>query len=60
MVFNLFFPNNTILSCFFFFFLVIDLYFLVPAVIVQIFDPTAGLVVSAGTHSNEANAEIQT
>ena len=60
MVFNLFFPNNTILSCFFFFFLVIDLYFLVPAVIVQIFDPTAGLVMSAGTHSKEANAEIET
>ena len=36
MLFNLDFANNTILSCFFFFFLIIDLYFLIPAVIAQI------------------------
>ena len=33
MPFNLDFANNTILSCFFFFFLIIDLYFLIPAAI---------------------------
>ena len=33
--------NSTILSCFFISFLVIDLYFLIPVVIVQIFDHIA-------------------
>ena len=33
VVFNLSFPNNTVLSCLFFLFFIIDLYFLVPAVI---------------------------
>ena len=41
MLFNLDFANNTILSWFFFFFWIIDLYFLIPAVITQIFDPIA-------------------
>ena len=45
MLFNLDFANNTILSCFFFFFLIIDLYFLIPAVIAQIFNPIAELVI---------------
>ena len=36
-VFNLVFGSNTILSCFFFFFLVIDLYFLISGVVGQIF-----------------------
>ena len=37
MLFNLDFANNTTLSCFFFIFLlIIDLYFLIPAVIAQI------------------------
>ena len=39
MLFTLDFANNTILSCFFFFFLIIDLYFLIPAAIVQNFNP---------------------
>ena len=41
MLFNLHFANNTILSCFFFFFLVIDLYFLIAKVFTQIVNPTA-------------------
>ena len=44
MLFSLDFASNTILSCFFFFFLIIDLlifYFLIPAVITQIGNPTA-------------------
>ena len=57
---NLSFPNNTILSCFFFFFLIIDLYFLIPAEIAQIFNPTAELVIPTGTRTKEANAEIET
>ena len=41
IAFNLLFASSTILSCFFFFFLIIDLYFLSPAIIAQIFNPTA-------------------
>ena len=52
MVFNLEFANNTILSRFFFIFLIIDLYFLVPAVIAEI-------VISIGVPSKEAKAEIE-
>ena len=36
MLFNLFFPKNTVLSCFFFFFFIIDLYFLIPAANAQV------------------------
>ena len=39
MLFNLDFANNTILQCFFFFFLFIDLYFLITAVIAKMFNP---------------------
>ena len=37
-------PNSTILSCFFSFFLIIGLYFLILAVITRSFYPTAELV----------------
>ena len=40
--------NNTILPCFFFFFLIIDLYFLIPAIIAQIFNPIAELAIPTG------------
>ena len=51
MLFNLDFAINTILSCFFFFFLIIDLHFLVPGAIAQIFNPIAELVISVGITS---------
>ena len=57
MAFNLDFANNTILSCFFFFFLIIDLHFLIPAAIAQIFSPIAKLVIAIGILSKEAKAE---
>ena len=57
--FNLSFANNTILSCIFFVFFIIDLHFLIPAVITQIFIPTVELVIPARTQTNEANAEIE-
>ena len=60
IVLNFYFPNNTILSCFFFFLFITDLYFLIPAVIAQMFIPTAELVISIGKLTNEANAEIET
>ena len=56
--FEISFPGNTILSCFFFFF-IIDLYFLILAVIAQIFNSTAKLVIPTGTQTNETNAEIE-
>ena len=46
MVFNLDFVSNTILTLFFLFFLIIDLYFLIPAVIVQEFNPIEELLSS--------------
>ena len=62
LVSNLAFPSNTILSCFFPFFFIIDLHFLIPAVIAQIFNSAADLAIPRGTttHKNEANAEIET
>ena len=48
MVFNLSFPDST------------GLYFLIPAVIVQMVIPTEELVISTGTQTNEANAKIKT
>ena len=51
-----FFPKSTILSCFFLFFFIIDLSFLVPAMNAQIFIPIAELVVPTGTQTNEAIA----
>ena len=41
-------------------FLIIDLYFLIPEVIVQIFNPIAGLVIPIGIPSKQAKAEIET
>ena len=57
MLFNLDFANNTILSCFFFFFLTIDLYFIIPAAIAQIYNPIAELIIPIGIPIKEAKAE---
>ena len=59
-LFNLDFANNTILSCFFLFFLFIDLYFLIPAVVKQIFNPTAEHVSHIGIPTKEEKAEMET
>ena len=56
MLLNFTFGNNTILSCFFFLFLIIDLYFLIPAVSAQVFDPIAELVIPIGIPTEEARA----
>ena len=48
ILFNSDFANNAILSRFFVFFLIIDLYFLIPAVIAQVFNPIAELANSIG------------
>ena len=44
---------------FFCFFLIINLYFLIPAIIAQIFIPTAEFSKSKGTPINEVNTEIE-
>ena len=59
MLYDLGFPNNTNLSCFFSFFLIIDLSFLIPALITQIFNPTAKLVIAIEIPIKEAKVEIQ-
>ena len=59
MLFNLDFSNNAILMCFFFFLLIIDLYFLIPAVIAQIFNPIAKLVTPLEIPIKEAKSEIE-
>ena len=60
MLFNLDFANDNILSCFFFYFLIIDLYFLIPAIISQIFNPIAELVIPIGIPTKEVKAERET
>ena len=42
-----------------FLFLIIDFYFLIPAVIAQIFNPIAELVILIGIPIKEAKAEIE-
>ena len=51
--------NNIILSCFSFFFLIIDLYFLILAGIAQIFNPIAEFVIAIGIPIKEAKSEIE-
>ena len=60
IVFKLAFANNTILLCFFLLFLIIDLYFLITAVIAQTFNSTAELAILLVTPTNEVNAELET
>ena len=59
LVFNLAFTSKTILSCFFFFFLITDLYLLVT-VIMQIFIVTVELPIHTGIPTKEAKAEMET
>ena len=56
MVFNLVFAKNTILSCFLF--LIVDLYFSIPTVAAQVFNPTAELGMPTGIPTKEEKAEI--
>ena len=59
-MFKLAFAKNTLLSCFFSFVLMIDFYFLIPAVITRSFNPTAALAIPTGIPTNVAKAEIET
>ena len=57
--FNLDFANNTILSCFFFFFLIINLNFLIPAATTLLFNPIAELLILIGKPNKEATLQIE-
>ena len=58
LVFNLVFGSNKILLCFFFFFWLINLYSLIPAVIEQILNPTTELLTPIGIPNKEAKAGL--
>ena len=60
MLFNLDFANDTILSSFFHFFLIIDLYFLIPAVITQTFNPIVELAIPIEIPTKEPKSEKET
>ena len=60
MLLNLDFSNNTILACVFYFFLIIDLYFLIPEFIAQIFNPIAELVIPSRIPTKEEKAGMET
>ena len=59
LLFNLSFVYKTVLSCFFFFFLMIDLYFLIPAAIAQIFSPNVELVIPIVMPIKEVNWKLK-
>ena len=59
MLFKLDFAVDNILSCSFFFYLTVDLYFWIAAVITQIFNPIADLVIPIGIPNEEATAKTE-
>ena len=59
MVFDLFSANNTILSCFFHFLLVINVNFLIPAVVKQIINSIAEGPIPAGIPTNKAKEKLK-
>ena len=60
ILFNLDFANDIILSFFSLFFLFVNLYFLIPAVVTQVFNPIAELVISIWKPTKEAKEETKT
>ena len=59
MLFHLDFTNNTVFTCYFFFFLNINLQFLIPVVIAQIFNPIAELLIPIGIRIRGEKSEIE-
>ena len=60
LLFNLELAKNIILSCFFYFFLIIDSYFLISTIIAQIFNPIIELVIPIEIPIKEVKAEMAT
>ena len=58
-IFNLDFAIDNILSCFSLYFLIIDLHFLILAVIKQTFNPIAELVIPIGIPTKEGKLEME-
>ena len=58
LVFHISFSDTNI-SSFAFFFFIIGLYFLIPEMIVQMFNPTAEIVIPREKQINGGNAEIE-
>ena len=56
---NAAFADNTISSCFFFFFLIFNLYFLILAIIAQIFNYIVELKILVGISTRKAKAEME-
>ena len=56
MLFDLIFASNTILSCLFFFFWIINLYFLTFAIIIKKINPFTELIIHMGIPSKEVKA----
>ena len=56
---NIVFAGNTISSCFFFFFLIFNLYFLILAIIAQIFNYIAELKILVGISTRKAKVEME-
>ena len=59
MLFSLDFGSNTILSCYVFFFLIIELYILIPAASAEIVNPIADLVTPILITSKETKSKIE-
>ena len=57
---NLVFASNTILSCFFFFFVTIDLYFLIPAIIMKVVIVAVEPEIPTGLPTKEEKLEMET
>ena len=60
MLFNLDFASNTVLSCFFLFFLFVGLCFFISVVLTQIFNAIGELVIPTGIPTKKVKAEIET
>ena len=56
---NIVFAGNTISSCFFFFFLIFNLYFLILAIIAQIFNYIVELKILVGISTRKAKVEME-
>ena len=59
MLFNFAFANDTISLRFFFFLLTIDLFFSIPAVIAQVFNPIAELVITIGIPKKKQKQKLK-
>ena len=59
MLFNLVLAGNNVFSCLFLFFLLIDLNFLIIAVLARVFIPTVKLAIPAGITAEEAKEEME-